>query len=84
MEIALECINSNKNLQILQEQFDNKILNQSGLLSIKPKIYVCNVDEKSVQNGNKYTGDFINKFGDKNTLIISAKIENPRNDGFVG
>jgi ribosome-binding ATPase YchF (GTP1/OBG family) len=79
LEIALDCINNNKNLKILNEQFNNKVLNQSGLLSIKPKIYVCNVDEKSVQNGNKYTEDFINKFGDKNTLIISAEIENQIN-----
>ena len=79
LEIALDCINNNKNLKILNEQFNNKVLNQSGLLSIKPKIYVCNVDEKSVQNGNKYTSDFINKFGDKNTLIVSAEIENQIN-----
>ena len=79
LEIALDCINNNKNLKILNEQFNNKVLNQSGLLSIKPKIYVCNVDEKSVQNGNKYTTDFINKFGDKNTLIVSAEIENQIN-----
>ena len=79
LEIALDCINNNKNLKILDEQFNNKILNQSGLLSIKPKIYVCNVDEESIQNGNKYTKDFINKFGDKNTLIVSAEIENQIN-----
>ena len=54
-------------------------MNQSGLLSIKPKIYVCNVDEESIQNGNKYTKDFIDKFGDKNTLIVSAEIENQIN-----
>jgi len=79
LEIALDCINNNKNLKILDEQFNNKVLNQSGLLSIKPKIYVCNVDEESIQNGNKYTKDFINKFGDKNTLIVSAEIENQIN-----
>ena len=79
LEIALDCINNNKNLKILNKQFNNKILNQSGLLSIKPKIYVCNVDEESIQNGNKYTKDFINKFGDKNTLIVSAEIENQIN-----
>ena len=79
LEIALDCINNNKNLKFLNKQFDRKILNQTGLLSTKPKIYVCNVDEKSVQDGNKYTEDFINKFGDKNTLIVSAEIENQIN-----
>ena len=76
---AFDCINNNKNISILREKFDQKILNQTGLLSTKPKIYVCNVDEKSVQDGNKYTEDFINKFGDKNTLIVSAEIENQIN-----
>ncbi len=79
LEIALDCINNSKNLKILNEQFNNKVLNQSGLLSIKPKIYVCNVDEKSIQDGNKYTKNFITKFGNKNTLIVSADIENQIN-----
>jgi len=79
LEIALDCINNNKNFQTLQEQFDNKILNQNGLLSIKPKIFVCNVDEQSIKNGNKYTEAFINKFENRNTIIISADIENQIN-----
>ena len=63
LEIALDCINNDKDISILNSQFDTKQLNQSGLLSIKPKIFVCNVDEQSVQDGNKYTKDFIEKFG---------------------
>ena len=80
LEIALDCINNNKDLSILKQQFDKKILSQSGLLSIKPKIFVCNVDEQSIQNGNKYTKNFINKFGEDNTLIVSADIENQINE----
>jgi len=79
LELALECINNGKNLNILNGQFDMKTLNQIGLLSVKPKIYVCNVDEASIKNGNKYTNDFISKFGDNNTIIISADIENQIN-----
>jgi len=79
LEIAQDCINNNKDLAILKEQFDKKTLNQSGLLSIKPKIFVCNVDEQSVQNGNQYTKSFIDKFGEENTLIVSADIENQIN-----
>jgi len=79
LEIALDCINNNKDIQILYDQFDEKTLSQSGLLSIKPKIFVCNVDEKSIENGNKYTEKFIEKFGEKNTIIISADIENQIN-----
>ena len=79
LNIALDCINNNKNIQVLYSQFSNKILNQSGLLSIKPKIFVCNVDEQSVENGNKYTKEFIKKFTEKNTILISADIENQIN-----
>ena len=80
LKIAQECINNDKSLSILSEQFDKKVLNQSGLLSVKPKIFVCNVDEKSIQNGNEYTQNFINKFSKENTLIVSADIENQINE----
>jgi ribosome-binding ATPase len=79
LEIALDCIDNGKDIKILNDQFDKKTLNQSGLLSIKPKIFVCNVDEESVNTGNKYTKNFISKFENKNTLIISADIENQIN-----
>ena len=58
---------------------DGKLLKNSGLLSTKPKLYVCNVDEESIKSGNKYTEDFIKKFDEKNTLVISADIENQIN-----
>ncbi|MBD1135734.1 redox-regulated ATPase YchF [Pelagibacterales bacterium SAG-MED47] len=77
---ALDCINNDKDISSLKSQFDKKKLNQSGLLTLKPKIYVCNVDEKSLENGNEYTKVFINKFGVENTLIISADIENQINE----
>ena len=79
LEIALDCINNSKNIEILHNQFEKKLLKQSGLLSVKPKIFVCNVDEESVQKGNKYTELFIKKFGEQNTLIVSADIENQIN-----
>jgi len=79
LKVALDCINNNKDIQILKDQFDKKLLNQSGLLSVKPKIFVCNVDEGSVQNGNNYTELFIKKYNEKNTLIVSADIENQIN-----
>ena len=79
LEIALDCINKDKDISILKSQFDKKILNQSGLLSLKPKIFVCNVDEQSVKNGNAHTKAFISQYGNENTLIISADIENQIN-----
>ena len=80
LENALDCINNDKDISILKDQFDKKLLNQSGLLSLKPKIFVCNVDEKSVQIGNNHSKSFINKFGQENTLVISADIENQINE----
>ena len=80
LEFALDCINNDKDISILKNQFNKKLLNQSGLLSLKPKIFVCNVDEKSVQSGNNYSKTFINKFSQDNTLIISADIENQINE----
>ena len=46
LEIASNYIDHNKDISELNSQFEKKYLNQSGLLSIKPKIFVCNVDEK--------------------------------------
>ena len=80
LEKALACIDNNKDISVLNTEFDKKQLNQSGLLSLKPKIFVCNVDEHSVQKGNNYTKEFINKFGQENTLIVSADIENQINE----
>ena len=80
LEIAMDCINNNKSFDDLRTQFNKKQLNQSGLLSLKPKIFVCNVDEQSVQNGNNYTQLFIDKYGNNNTLIVSADIENQINE----
>ncbi|MBD1166188.1 redox-regulated ATPase YchF [Pelagibacterales bacterium SAG-MED07] len=80
LETTLDYINNDKNISILKSEFEKKQLNQSGLLCLKPKIFVCNVDEKSVQNGNNYTKAFIQKFGQENTLIVSADIENQINE----
>ena len=80
LETALEFINNDKDISILKNNFDKKQLTLSGLLTLKPKIYVCNVDEKSIQNGNEYTKKFINKFGTDASLIVSADIENQINE----
>ena len=79
LESAFEKLNSGIDLSSLSSEYEDKIINQTGLLSIKPKIYVCNVDEESVKNGNNYTIDFVKKFGIDNSIIISADIENQIN-----
>ena len=79
LENAFEALNNGKDLSIFANEYDDKIMSQTGLLTIKPKIYVCNVDEESIKNGNNYTNNFIKKFGSQNTIIISADIENQIN-----
>ena len=79
LEDTLNCINNNQNMEVLHENYSKNELHKIGLLSTKPKLYVCNVDEKSITKGNNYTELFINKFGNKNTLLISADIENQIN-----
>jgi len=47
-----------------------------NLLTAKPVIYVCNVDEASAATGNEFSKRVIDKFGNKSpVLIISSKIE---------
>ena len=79
LQISQDLINNDKNIFEIKNNFDKKQIQQSGLLSLKQKIFVCNVDEQSVQKGNNYTNKFIEKFGEENTLIISADIENQIN-----
>ncbi len=80
LERAQNLINNNDDINKLYEEFDKKHVKLSGLLSTKPKLYVCNVDENSVGKGNDYTKKFIEKYGSKNTLTISAEIENQLNE----
>ena len=79
LKLALDCINNDKDIKVLYESFEKNLLNQIGLLSLKPKIFVCNVDEESVKNGNKHRESFNKKFGEKNAIIVSADIENQIN-----
>ncbi len=79
LEASQKIIDEDGDFSLIINEFDEKLLKNSGLLSTKPKLYVCNVDEESIKSGNKYTDDFIKKFDEKNTLVISADIENQIN-----
>ena len=79
LETANSLINNDKNIDNLHGSFSPQQIKLSGLLSIKPKLYVCNVDERSISNGNSYTEKFFVKYGSTNTIIISADIENQIN-----
>jgi GTP-binding protein YchF len=56
---------------------DKKHIEDLQLLTIKPVLYVCNVDEGSVVSGNKYVEMVKEAIKDENAgiLIISAAIE---------
>ena len=50
----LNQLNNGKEVQV-NDKLEKKFLSTLGLLSIKPKIIVCNVDEESLAKGNKFT-----------------------------
>jgi ribosome-binding ATPase len=56
---------------------DKRFIEDLFLLSDKPVMYVCNVDDASAASGNAYTERFINSVKDENAdvLIIAAKME---------
>ena len=54
---------------------EEKFLSSIGLLSIKPKIIVCNVDEENISKGNKYTQDIKKKYPNEKIINICADIE---------
>ena len=79
LESALNIINNDKKIELLFDNYSDQELKTTGLLSLKPKLYVCNVDEKSISKGNKYTDKFKSIYGEDKTVIISAEIENQIN-----
>ena len=54
---------------------EEKFLTQMGLLSIKPKIIVCNVDEENLIEGNQYTKQISEKYPNEKIIYICADIE---------
>ena len=61
LEKKLEKLNQGEDAGTDDED-DFKSLSSLGLLSIKPKIIVCNVDEASLASGNKFTEKVKNKY----------------------
>ena len=67
-------------IDYLRKNYDEKIIKMSNLLSLKPKIIVCNTDEASVAKGNQYTASVIEKNNNEQVVLISAEIEQQIND----
>ena len=74
LERKLEQLNQNKDATIDNED-ENKFLSTVGLLNIKPKIIVCNVDEGSLTKGNKFTESVKSKYPNEKIVNICADIE---------
>ncbi len=77
---ALELLKKGDAINHLRKKYDEKIINMSNLLSLKPKIIVCNTDESSVVGGNNYTKQVFEKNKDDEIILISAEIEQQIND----
>ena len=71
----LESGKSARTAPITEEDFD--FISDLSLLTVKPILYVCNVDENSVTTGNAYVEQVKEavKEEDAEVLIISAQIE---------
>jgi ribosome-binding ATPase len=57
------------------DQTEIKFLSNLGLLSIKPKIIVCNVDENSLVEGNIFTKNIREAYPNEKVVTICADIE---------
>ena len=57
------------------DQTEIKFLSSLGLLSIKPKIIVCNVDEESLAEGNIFTKSIKEAHPNEKIVTICADIE---------
>jgi len=75
LEECKNLIDKGTKLHELKSKFDKNMIKKSALLSLKPKIIVCNVDEKSLPNGNKYSDLCKKKFSDENVIVVCADIE---------
>tara|TARA_B100000900_G_scaffold36394_1_gene27277 strand:- start:41791 stop:42888 length:1098 start_codon:yes stop_codon:yes gene_type:complete len=71
----LELGNSIRTLSIEKEELS--LIQPLQLITQKPVIYVCNVDESSLQKGNKYTQEIKNIAQNENAevLVIATAIE---------
>ena len=73
-----EFIESGKNArEFPADDFAKSIIDEIHLLTKKPVLYVCNVDEDSIRNGNPWIAKIEEMAAkeDSDTLVIAAQIE---------
>ena len=74
LEKKLDQLNLGKDANV-ESKDEEKFLTSLGLLSFKPKIIVCNVDEASLSKGNNYTQIVKSKHPKEKVVTICADIE---------
>ena len=74
LEEKLNQLNDGKEI-LVKEESEKKFLSTLGILSIKPKIIVCNVDEESLVKGNNFTENIKKKYSNEKIISICADIE---------
>ncbi len=74
LEEKLMQLNEGKEI-LTNNDFEKKFLSSLGLLSLKPKIIVCNLDEQSLISGNVFTESINKKYSNEKIVNICADIE---------
>jgi ribosome-binding ATPase len=71
------CLSAGKPARALLDELDYKELNALGLITSKPVLYVCNVNEEDAHSGDKFSDSIKEKAKNENAefLVISSKIE---------
>ena len=75
LEDTLARLNKAESLDLSYDHESKKFLKEIGLISNKPYIIVCNVDEQSVKNGNNFTKLLREKYSNQKFIFICADIE---------
>lgn len=78
-EAMLQHLNQGKSARsfVIENEEVLNIIKSIDLLTFKPVLYVCNVDEASVNSGNTYTAELLENVKNENAevIFISAAIE---------
>ena len=74
LEEKLNQLNEGKEI-VAKDELEKEFLSSLGLLSLKPKIIVCNVDEESLANGNAFTESVKKTYSNEKIVTICADIE---------
>ena len=69
----LESFQSARTLDVSAEE--KKVVKDLCLLTEKPMMFVCNVDDNAAINGNTYSNAFLQAVKDEEILVIAGKLE---------